>query len=805
MIGYCGAKLPGRRGSARIPVERREGEISPTLKSHTLTLFIFLVVLDPLIAWSTGAYELRGTVRDAVTGEPLASANVRVAASSRGTIANVNGRFVLPLDPGTHRVIISSIGYRPDTLLIDLTGSLVRDVMLQPSEILLPEIVVTSEDPAIEIIRRAIANKKRWADRLSSYELQAFTRQTIRRDTAIAAINESYTRGYWQKGDTLREIVRQKRQTANIGAEQNFASVGRILNFNEDRIRFVGYSFVGPTATDALEYYDYKLLRTRAANGAETYEIRMIPRTRSIPLFAGTVNIAGESYALIGVDVEPNEAFLIPFIKDRKLRYRQQFSLYDHQFWMPADIRIEGAFTIGLVGLTMPRIAIEQTSVIYQYDINTPIPDSIIQKPRLSVDSTARRYDSTFWATTAVLPLNVQEQKAYATLDSTQSLEVQFRPGGVAATLGGGGEGLGSFLEILDISFNRVEGLHLGARYTLDGKIPWLSAKGGFAYGFSDMQTKYLLGMTVYPGSRRAFGVGAEIYRRLDHRPDQGYFEAVFNSLTCLISRNDYRDYYQSEGGRAFIVGIPTPKLRMDFSFVAEQHRSAEQNTDFSFFSHSRSYRPNPPVVEGNLRSLRLDLRLGDEPVPLDLISRDQVVISIEHSNPSLASSSFSFTRYDAVGIVTFPTFAEDFLFRPSLKVRVGAGTATGDVPPQRWFDLESSSSGVGPFGVMRAMSVKEFSGTGYLAINLEHNFRTIPFLLLGVPFLYENGIEFLVHGGGARTWSHNVPVPHTTDGWYAEAGFGISRILDLLRVDFTWRLSQPYRFALTVAVAGIL
>ena len=29
----------------------------------------------------------------------------------------------------------------------------------------------------------------------------------------------------------------------------------------------------------------------------------MIPRTRTVPLFEGTVNIAGESYALVGVDV----------------------------------------------------------------------------------------------------------------------------------------------------------------------------------------------------------------------------------------------------------------------------------------------------------------------------------------------------------------------------------------------------------------------------------------------------------------------------------------------------------------------
>jgi phenylpropionate dioxygenase-like ring-hydroxylating dioxygenase large terminal subunit len=162
-------------------------------------------------------------------------------------------------------------------------GDVHHDERMRPSDIVLPEVVVTAEDPAIGIIRRAIANKQRWIDRLASYEMQAFTRQTIYRDTAVAAINESFTKGYWQKGDTLREIVTQKRQTANVQPSFNFASVGRMLNFSDDRINFVGYTFVGPTAVDALDYYDYKLLRTRSAGGNDVYEIRMIPRTLTAP------------------------------------------------------------------------------------------------------------------------------------------------------------------------------------------------------------------------------------------------------------------------------------------------------------------------------------------------------------------------------------------------------------------------------------------------------------------------------------------------------------------------------------------
>jgi hypothetical protein len=102
--------------------------------------------------------------------------------------------------------------------------------------------------------------------------------------------------------------------------------------------------------------------------------------------------------------------------------------------------------------------------------------------------------------------------------------------------------------------------------------------------------------------------------------------------------------------------------------------------------------------------------------------------------------------------------------------------------------------------------------------LNVEHNFRTLPFLWLDIPFLYENNIEFVVHGGvvlydemshGSRyaiPGSDVLGVDNTTPGsWYYEIGFGISRIFELLRCDFTWRLSDPQIFHFTLAVANLL
>jgi hypothetical protein len=776
--------------------------ISP---ASVLFLAASLLLAAPRARAADLPVQFRGRVTDAATREPLPAAIVRILGTARGTIANAEGEFALSVEPGSYRIGISSVGYSPDTLVVDLQSSARQDVALVSSPVVLPEVVVTSEDPAVEIVRRAIERKKRWFQRLQTYELDAFTRQTVRRDTGIAAIAESFTRGYWQRGDTLREVVQQKRQTANMKAADNFASVGRILNFSEDRVRFIGYSFVGPIADDALDYYDVRLKGTHRDGATEVFEILLVPRTRTTPLFRGTISIAGDSYALVGVIVEPNEAFILPFVKDRSLVYRQQFALYDGEFWLPADIRVEASFTVGLVGLTLPRIGLEQTSVMSDYRVNIPLPDTIFRKPRLTIDSSAVRYDSTQWASTRILPLDAEESRAYASLDSTQKLDVQFRPTGITATLGGEMGTAGLLIDLLDVAYNRVEGFHLGVQYSPLHLAPWLTGSFRWGYGVSSRMSTYLLGTGISPFKGSSLLLGGEAYRRMDHRPDAGYYGTFLTSLGALLSKEDYRDYYRAEGWDAFLELPLTRNSLTRVTFVAERQRSVAQQTEYSLFFRSRAFRQNPPVREGNLRAIQADVRIGKAPAPLDLVATDALDFSVEYSDPRFASSDFLYTRYAVTGTLSIPTFGEAFFLRPRLNVRVFAGGSSGMLPPQRWFDTESRLSIYGPFGVLRSAGVKEFSGTSAMSLVAEHNFRSIPFLLLGIPFLYENGIEFLLHGGAARTWTRDPEIVNTTPAWHLEAGFGISRVLGLLRVDGTWRLTGSRGFFFTVGIAPLL
>lgn len=766
-----------------------------------LSAFLILLIVD---VSASQVVTISGTVRDAVTQTSLPSANVRVLGTSKGTVANALGVYKLSLDQGDYTIVYSFIGYRSDTLRVTLDRSIDYSPRLQPTAIQMAEVVVTSEDPAMAIMRKVIEYKKRWSETLKSYEFDAFTRMVMRRDTSIAMITESYTTGYWQIGDTLREVVKQKRHTENIPGIGNIGVGGSVVNFYDDDVFFVGYKFVGPTSPEAFDYYDFKLEKTRVRDDKPVYTIRIIPKSRLAPLFKGKIDVVGDIYALVGVEIAPNEAFTIPFISGLDIHYSQQFGLYESRYWMPMDIRLTGGFDISFPGFSFPKIVVEQASVVYDYNINRVLADSIFKKKRVTELPTAKKFDSLFWAQHDVLPLTHEEQHAYRTLDSTQTLDKQFKPSGPLADLSGPAF---EFLSYADVRFNRVEGLFLGLKYTRDSVFSnRLTLSGSGGYGFSDQKPKFRLGASVFLDAARKWKIGAEGYKGIDHIPDAGYYPAFVIALASVLNKSDYRDYYYARGWRAFVETKPLWRLSLRMEYKNEDESTAVKVTEFSIFERNKLFRLNSPIQDGTMRSLNFRMHYGDEPVPLGLAVSNFAEVEIEHSNPNFLSSSYDFTRATVRGEARINTYSSRLLFPPTLNIKLAAGIATGSVPPQRTFSLESRYDGVGPLGVLRGGGVKEFSGQRFVAFTIEHNFRSTPFLMLNIPFLYKNSIEVTLYGTAAQTWtSMALPFGVTTNGWYSEAGVGISRILTFLRFDFTYRIAQPRALFVTVGVAQII
>ncbi len=780
---------------------------------------------------SQSVYTISGRIIDSKTGESLPSASVRISGSERGTITNLDGTYLISLPAGDYTLIYSYVGYQTDSASVALTGNMREDVRLEPANIVLPEIISVAEDPAYAIIRKAIEKKHQWAKLLRSYDFKAFTRLAIYRDTSLAGITESYTDGYWHEGDSLHEVVIQRRETKNLPEAGFIPSVGEIINFTDEMIDFVGYKFVGPIAENALDYYKYKLLRTFEKNNIVVYEIEVVPDSRIVPLFAGKISIADSSYAVMGIDFHPNEAFSIPFLTNLKLDFSQHYSLYKDTFWMPTDIVTDFGMKIQFAGMSLPKLVVSETSDIYDYALNTEIPDSIFQKPALAVDSSATKFDSTFWSTHEVLPLTAAEQKGYETLDSTQTLAKQFKPTGATATLFGQG-GLLSFFKYVDIRFNRVEGWFLGGNYTqTPGKKhtgvsfsnegseifrftgSWqLNLAAG--YGISDKTFKWRVG-GAYPFTFHFASdsikthnfvpqdeIGADVYRDISHYPEDDFFSSLTTTITSLFGCNDYYNYYMTYGWTAHYSVEPLRNLSATAFYLSEDETSVVNHANFRILSFDNTYRLNPPIMAGEMRSVKLDVHYGDERAPLGILPVNAIELSAEYSSPSLLASDFHFSRYHVTASYHFDTFLTDYLLPPQMQMMFSSGISTGTLPVQREFVLDSQIGGLAPFGVLKTAQPVEFAGDRFVMVSVEQNFRNVPFLLLGIPYVYKQGLEVLIDVSAAQSWLNGKS---TTNGWYYEAGIGLGKILGLIRMDFTYRVSRPNVLFFSVGMSSIL
>ncbi len=772
----------------------------------------------------TQTHILSGLVLDASTLEPLPSATIRIVGTSKGTVTNSSGQFRISLPEGTVRIAVSYLGYQTDTIIIELNGNQFRGIQLQPNAIQLAGVTVTDEDPAYEIIRRAIECKKKWMTQLRSFEGKAFNRLQMRSDTAIAMITEAYSTLYWSIDDSLREVVTQQKQTGNLPKSISAIPLGNILNFNDDQISLNGYRFVGPTAPDAFSYYEYKLLSTRKMDDFDVYSIEVKPTSKIVPLFKGIISIAERSYSVMEVDVMPNEAMTQPFIDLRDARHRQTFQLFENKFWLPNNYRFEGTFKISLMGLKFPVFKIERDVVIYNYSINPEFADTIRYMNRFTIDSSVTRFDSTFWKENDVLPLTAEQDTAYKILDSTQTLDKKFAPKGFAASFLNAS---GSMLGVADVWFNRVEGLHLGASKSFENVFENVDLHGGVGYGLSDKQWKYEVGTTFNFGGkqtssgssgfaninfkRQMFSLSLNLYDKQCYFPEPLFPGLLLNSFAALLLKDDVHDYYRAIGFTSTLTYAYSGTTRFIFGATVERQLSLYQTTQYSLLKRNDLYAYQPSIINGRMNALKFTFNQGSSGI--FGLAKDGYLVSTmaEHSFPFFGSD-FEFTKFSGKARMKLATMVkEETVFPPTFGFQVAGGITIGHLPPQRYFELYSRFETFAGYGTLKGLPRRQFYGDSYIQFTLDHNFRRVLFAPLNIQWLMESNLELIVEANAARNWfsgrEMHTPLFPSRDshGWYSEASIGISNIFDLFRFDVTRRFSSPSDWAYTITISDFI
>ena len=763
---------------------------------------------------------ISGTVLDAASGESLPAANVQIEGTFQGTITNSEGVFTINVETFPSILVVRYIGYESRRMEVTENTPQNISIALQPAVYQLDEVVVTEQNAAVSIMRRVIEKKAEWRKALEAFEAEAYTRFTLENDTGIVSILESVTDVFWDQERGMSEVVKAQRKTSNMELDEFLPAARFMANMYDDNIDIAGYTFIGVTHPEAIKHYIFEIIGYRYIDDQLIYDISVTPKNKFKTGFHGQVSVLSEEYALIEVSLEPGEVFRFPPpISDFNIVFDQQFSNFGGDFWLPVDFRSEMDLDVGLGRLlSFPTIHIEQVSRMADYEVNVPLADSLFEKKNaVLVDSVAVADSSALEKSGLAVPLEKAEVAAYETIDSTMTLEKAFEAEGALSGFittdseeQGGSASSRSFsmpwgLETTGkIRFNRVEGLYseTGLTKSFDRFLD-LRASVGYSFALSgEPRWSYETGGTLHTGNQNRFSLDVSYARYTDAQTPATNFEHVLNGLVTLMAGRDYYDYYRSERfGSSLTWRSRKLDSRLSIGVQLEDHSSLEKQTDYDLWGDSAIRRSNPEVEEGLLRSFTSRLVIGDQGDPAGFTGRKSLELSIEHSDPNLMASDFSFTSLGATLDWRFNTFFKRRLLPNTLDLRLQAFTGSGDIPLQRLGAIDGNMEIFSPFGTLKTRDLGPYRGDRQAALFWEHNFKTFPFELLGLDGMAERAFNIIVFGGHAYTSFPDRAIPEVVklthpyafeNGiWHHELGVSLSGVFSVFRIDFARRLND--------------
>ncbi len=790
--------------------------------------FIIMILLPAFTASFGQQFFVHGSVSEKSTGTPLIYANIRVLNSSLGTSSNKNGRYKLKLSKGKYKIFASYIGYSSDTLEINLQNDL-SDVnfKLRQTNITLPEIVVhPGENPALRIIKAAIARKEEKDKILNSYEFDAYTKAIIKTQKAIGSngrgismnigsdtsalkitgIIENESKGFYKKPNLYKEEITARRQTANFPPSINILTGGRIMkDFSGDYVNLLGRDIPGPLAPNALDYYFFHIDMMTSINNKPVYVIYMTPNNTNDPGFYGDIYIEDSTYELIKVDLHINRAANIGGILDSVNIY-QQFAAYSNSIYMPVDYRLFVKANV----LGLAKFGLELNTILYDYKIKTPISKSFFNKAVITVLPGADKKDSTYWNEAVTVPSTPEEKKAYKRIDSLSSIKPTFwERFSLLSTRINLTDNFSVSAPLAMYHFNRVEGNSLDYGFFLsDAADHRLNSSLQFDYGFSDKRFKTDFNISYLLGDYRTYKLSFNAFNRLDVLfGESENYNDFFSSLLALISKDDFRNYYYSKGFKFEAAGDVSPVIRLRAGIMNTTYKSAFRNTEFSFFAKDKQYNPNPAIYDTKINAVNAGFKLDFRDYIENGISRMRISENKSYitfngnvtlSDKSLLKSSLYYTTYELSSQGVLNTFTSQ-----QLDFKIFGMYTDGKLPYQNLYSLPGNIDLTAGNFTFRTLNVNEVLGDRVVEVFLEHEFGDELFRALRIPYLQDAELQLTGFINAAYSdigkGSKSI-LPEEQPGTtyqiktlrhpFYEAGFELGHVLFPFKLDFAWRLN---------------
>lgn len=818
-----------------------------------------LLSLITLFAAETRAGIIKGLITNN-KGEPLPYATVMIKGTTNGTTANVNGSYLLELPAGTHTIVCQYMGYRKAEKNITVSeGAQTLDFALEPVSMQIKEVVVKAggEDPAYAIIRQAIKKRSYYQSQVKNYTVDAYIKSMFKLRSVpnkffgkkvdkedvgvdstgkgIVMLSESVTKISYRQPDMKLDVISSRQSGGGLGF-----SIPTMISFYDNNVEAIASQigprgFISPISENALLYYRYRLEGSFMEDNVMVNKIRVMPRRKYEPLFAGYIYITDGDWRIHSTDLMLTKEYQLELVDT--LIIRQTHVPVNKEVWRTKDQVVYAAlkqFGFDLVG--------NFVNVYSNYNLQPVFPKGYFNKVVIKYQKDVNARSINYWDSIRPVPLDDEELKDFRVKDSTtkalrdsarsryhlDSLRKRPQPIKMGDVLLNGfshrwyfkmdtviAQHSFSHRSLLSgLSYNTVEGVAMNLTPSFTFSLPnyrVLTMNNVIRYGFSNTHLNAYTTLTLNRvnrgyGSSNSWWISGG--KRIQQFNKEDPIGPLTNSLYTLLAKENYMKLYENWYGSAGFFRQFSNSMRLNVGVAYEDRIPVENTTDFVLFKTAgKTFTPNHPQELAAIpfereRVLLANASLSYQP--------GQKFIEYPRSRVPLGSKYPTFTAQYTKGFLDADfdkwkvSMRDEMNFKllGELRYNLAVGgffnNRSVSIPDLQHFNGNQTFYNIRYLNSFQLAPYYQYSTSEniYATANVEHHFNGL--LTNKIP-LFNRLKWYLVAGSNAFYVNRNNN--------YVEVSAGLENIFKLLRVDVVagYQSQLPTRVGVRIGFGGIL
>lgn len=817
-------------------------------------LFLFLFVKSfQLIAQQETI--ISGRVTDASTNRGIPFVNIFFKGTLTGTSTDFEGYYTIKSKEPKDSIYVSQIGYRSKAREVKKEQKQTVNFQLSEEALNLSVIEVRPGiNPALRIIKNAMDNKSKYnRENLESIQFVSYTKQEADVDNVtnkmrkrkifrpIVAMWDSLDHISEQQNSSnlpvaMSEVIaeiyyqkegKKKREDVNavlvkfIGMKDGSA-VSQLTgtdfqnyNFCNNNVAIQGKDFLSPIADNAFLFYNYYLIDTMLIDSTKCYRIDVRPKNKKDLAYSGTLWITDSTFAIKQLDLEITKD--VNFNLVDRARIQQQLIPTEAGPWVPSQTRVMIDYTN--VTKKMVSMIVHIYNSNRYFIVNKPKEKTFYETPvQFAEDAISK--DSSYWIKERPIQLTPNELQSYNMIDTMRNLSVVKNAVNILYFLFTGYKDFGSldFGHYMQVyGHNQYEGtrLRLGFRTNARFSKNWI-VRGYGAYGFKDEQCKYNLQLeriiTRYPWSKAGIqyrddidqiGLNYDFSRNMNLAQSPNYLFNTFSQIgnvSKLVRKQESRIWYEKYFNPGITTKITFQNIRTTPLFPVTF------GDQFSIFQQ-RKYAITELLLETRFSVKERYVQNGTERISFGNNKTPVITVNYTLGIKNLLNSDFNYHR---ASISVSNRFKMSILGFSQVLVK------TGKVFSQIPYPLLEIPRGNETFFTanngFNQMNYFEFVSDQYAELHWQHHFMGL--LFNRIPLIKKFNLREVIGFNGFygtltnknKSFNSNNSFTVMSTTPYCEANIGIENILDVIKIDFIYRLTytdRPYKVNYEIANPG--